>query len=125
MSARNLGVVFGRKQQGQQQTSVLSVDTFFSIPATLMRSPDPAREFGDMVSREVSEACLVILIMRHPCRLAKLYRLNGWWRMLRRSLRRAAEAVCGGMGNVHSLYSTGGTACVSVYFELRPHGLAH
>lgn len=57
MSARNLGVVFGRKPV-----------PFFFLPdnvgellavATLMRSSDPAREFADMAGKALSIEWLV------------------------------------------------------------------
>jgi Rho-type GTPase-activating protein 1/2 len=57
MSARNLGVVFGRESPTSSLVSSFTANV--SIIATLMRSRDPAVEFSDMAGKAISVEWLV------------------------------------------------------------------
>ena len=57
MTARNLGVVFGRELPLATLNSLFTADGF--IIATLMRSPDPSAEFNDMAGKAISVEWLV------------------------------------------------------------------
>jgi len=57
MTARNLGVVFGRKSQPWFPDGLFVADA--SIIATLMRSRDPNAEFSDMAGKAISVEWLV------------------------------------------------------------------
>jgi hypothetical protein len=58
MTARNLGVVFGRKYRIVCLVLSQNIE-IIRCAATLMRSPDPAAEFSDMAGKALSIEWLV------------------------------------------------------------------
>lgn len=56
MTARNIGVVFGREYTASQSRSLVA---HACITATLMRSRDPASEFSDMAGKAITVEWLV------------------------------------------------------------------